>query len=127
MRKIFCGTLLALVLIIGIVGMALAADTCKMTLKPGDTVYACNCGPECQCDTMANKPGNCACGKPMVQAKVTKVEGDVAYLEAPGWKEPRPFKMTGKYACNCGPNCTCGTISQKPGKCVCGKEMKKVE
>jgi hypothetical protein len=126
MRKVLLSSALALVLLIGMCGIALAADTSKLNLKPGDTVYACNCGPDC-CDMMSKKPGNCVCGKPMVQAKVTKVEGDEAYLEAPGWDKPRSFKTTGKYACNCGPSCNCDSISQKPGKCVCGEEMKKVE
>jgi hypothetical protein len=29
-------------------------------------------------------------------------------------------------ACACGEGCNCGTISQKPGKCGCGKDMKKL-
>lgn len=32
-----------------------------------------------------------------------------------------------KYLCACGKMCDCGTIANKPGKCVCGKEMKKEE
>lgn len=27
--------------------------------------YACACGPGCGCDTISQKPGNCACGNPM--------------------------------------------------------------
>ena len=27
------------------------------------------------------------------------------------------------YWCNCGPECTCNSVSTKPGKCSCGKEM----
>jgi hypothetical protein len=30
------------------------------------------------------------------------------------------------YVCPCGAGCACGTISQKPGKCVCGNDMTKV-
>jgi len=27
------------------------------------------------------------------------------------------------YVCSCGPDCSCDTISDNPGKCKCGKEM----
>ncbi len=36
------------------------------------------------------------------------------------------FITKAKYACACGPGCDCGTISQKPGNCACGKPMKKI-
>lgn len=106
-------------------GMALA-EAGKLNLKVGDSVYACNCGEDCPCNTMAKKAGKCTCGKEMVQATVTKVENGKAYLQAQGWEKPRPFLTVGKYACNCGPNCDCNTISQNPGNCVCGQELKKV-
>ena len=124
MKKAF---IISLVLIFTMVfaGAALA-EAGKMNLKAGDTVYACNCGPDCPCHTMSMKAGNCACAKAMVEAKVTKVEDGMAYLQGQGWEKPRAFKMMGKYACDCGPSCDCNTISQNPGKCVCGKDMKKV-
>lgn len=28
------------------------------------------------------------------------------------------------YTCDCGPQCTCKTVSAKAGKCTCGKELK---
>ena len=117
---------LTLLLILGVMGIA-AAETAKMDLKVGDSVYACNCGEDCPCYTMAKKPGKCACDKEMVEAKVTKVEDGKAYLQAQGWEKARPFLTVGKYACACGPDCTCNTISQKPGKCACGKEMKAIQ
>jgi len=27
------------------------------------------------------------------------------------------------YTCACGPDCNCGMVSTKPGKCKCGKDM----
>ena len=27
------------------------------------------------------------------------------------------------YTCACGPQCQCGTVSVKPGKCACGKDL----
>lgn len=116
---------LALVLTLAFSGAALA-ETGKMDLKVGDTVYACNCGADCPCNTMAKKPGKCVCGTEMVAAKVTKVEEGKAFLQAQGWEKPLVFKTVGGYACACSPTCDCNTISQKPGKCVCGTEMKKV-
>jgi len=56
-----------------------------------------------------------------------KVEGDTAMLKAAGWDKERAFPTKGKYACACGESCNCGTISQNPGKCACGNDMKKVQ
>ena len=98
-----------------------------MDLKAGDQIYACNCGVKCPCMTMSKNPGNCTCGKPLVNAKVEKVENGTAYLKADGWDASRPFKTKGKYACACGEQCKCDTISQTPGKCTCGTEMKEVK
>lgn len=124
MNKVLCaffvlGVTMALVL------SAYAGSNGKMDLKVGDEVYACNCGEKCPCNTLSRNPGKCTCGKELVKAKVTKVEEGKAYLMAKGWEKERVFKTTGKYACNC-PGCKCGTISQNPGKCSCGVEMKKV-
>jgi hypothetical protein len=33
--------------------------------------YVCDCGPECKCDTISQNPGNCTCGKKMVEVKAT--------------------------------------------------------
>jgi hypothetical protein len=116
-------TLLSLMM----VGAALAASPGKMELKVGEEVYVCNCGPSCPCQTMSMKDGNCTCGNKMAKAKVTKVEKEVAYVQAEGWEKPRAFNTQGKYMCACGPSCNCGTISQNPGKCVCGNDMKPVD
>ena len=96
----------------------------EMKLAVGQEVYACNCGSKCPCDTLSMKPGNCTCGKEMVKAKVQSVGAGTAILLVSG--EKRTFKTVGKYACACGLECLCNTISQNPGKCTCGKEMKKV-
>ena len=62
-----------------------------------------------------HEEGNCACGKDkLVKAKVTKVEKDVAYVQAQGWEKPQAFPMQGKYICACGPSCNCGSMSQTP-------------
>jgi hypothetical protein len=44
-----------------------------------------------------------------------------------GWGKPGVFKTMAKYACACGPKCDGDTISQKPGKCPGGTEMKQVK
>lgn len=107
--------------------LAFADMSGQMNLKMGDEVYACNCGEGCGCQMMAMKPGKCPCGEDMVKAKVMKVEDGTVMLKADSWKKARAFKTTGKYICACGPDCKCGAMSQKPGKCPCGTEMKKVE
>jgi hypothetical protein len=97
----------------------------KMTLKAGDEIYVCGCGDKCPCDTMARKEGKCSCGADLVKGTVTKVEKDKAMIMVNG--QERAFKTTGKYMCACGHKCGCDTISQNPGKCVCGSDLKPVK
>ena len=123
MKKVFL-VLLGILFTMGLVSTASFAGTSsKMKVKVGDEVYVCNCGEACACDTISKAAGNCACGKPLVQTKVTKVEKGKIYVEG----QTKAFKSVGKYVCACGSKCKCKTISQKPGKCGCGKEMKKVK
>ena len=116
--------LLAFVLSVTLVGSVFADGSEKLTLKEGDTLFVCGCGKACDCDTIAMKPGKCVCGKKMVKGTVTKVEDGSAIIKTA--KEERAFKTVGLYACACGKGCDCNTISQKPGKCVCGKPMKQL-
>ena len=125
MKKII--SIATVVCMIALVALAFAGMKGKMDLKVGDEVYACDCGADCPCKTMSRAAGKCTCDKEMVKAKVMKVDGDTVMLKADKWDKERAFKMTGKYACACGPECKCDTISQNPGKCKCGNEMKKVE
>jgi hypothetical protein len=119
MKKMFVLTIVA---IIAFATLALAAKT-TMTAKVGDELYVCGCGEACKCDTMSRNAGQCTCGKDLIKAKVTKVEKGKITMEG----RERPFVSIGKYACACGPECKCDTISQNPGKCTCGKEMKEVK
>lgn len=108
-----------------------------------DVIYSCGCGPECKCDTVSLKPGNCACGKPMKWGHVVKVEGDEALLctcnegckcaidagdpAKCGCGQPvKRVSLKGKgiYFCNCGGACKCNTISDKPAECGCGMQLK---
>lgn len=118
--------LLAAVLILAVVAITFAGNP-KPVFKVGDEVYACNCGEQCDCYTLSKKPGKCVCGKEMVKGKVTAVEEGTVTIKAEGWQKPRTFLTVAKFACACGPECDCDTISQKPGKCVCGKEMAPVK
>ena len=97
----------------------------RIDLKVGDEVYACGCGEGCPCYTLSRSPGKCTCGNDLVKTKVSKVEADKAYVSIKG--KDIGFPMVGKYACPCGAGCNCDTISQAPGKCACGKDLKKVE
>ncbi len=123
MKKIVL--LVAVAFTLALAGGALAAEAGKMDLKAGDELFVCGCGKKCNCDTLSMKPGKCSCGKPLVKGTVTKVEAGKAMIKTD--KEERWFKTIGKYACACGASCDCNTISQKPGKCACGKTMKKVQ
>jgi len=108
------------------VALSFAGAKAKMDLKVGEEIYACNCGDSCPCKSMSRNAGNCTCDKEMVKAKVTKVDGDKVMLKAEKWDKEREFRTAGKYACACGPECKCDSISQNPGKCTCKKEMKKI-
>ena len=98
------------------------ADKTQMTAKVGDELYVCPCGEGCPCDMMSRNSGQCPCGKDMVKTKVTKVEKGRITVQSRG----KPFISVGKYACDCGPDCKCDTISQNPGNCTCGKKMVEV-
>ena len=32
-------------------------------------IDACDCGPDCKCDTISQNPDNCTCGKKVMEAK----------------------------------------------------------
>jgi hypothetical protein len=123
MKKI---ALLVSLVFIFLVAFAFAAEKSALDLKVGDERYVCNCSETCPCNTISSNAGKCTCGNDMVKAKVTKVDKGKVNFKADGWKKERTFKTVGKYMCNCSPDCKCGTISQNPGKCTCGKEMKKI-
>jgi len=116
---------LSLLFVFAAVSLAIAkGPTGKFDAKAGDTIYVCGCGEKCECGSLAKKEGKCSCGKELVKTTVNKVEdGKVFYtLDAKELSAP----AQGKYACGCGDGCNCGSISQKPGKCTCDKDMLKV-
>jgi hypothetical protein len=114
------------VVVVGMAGLTMAAvENGKIVLKTGDTLYVCGCGPACPCETISRKDGKCTCGKDLVKTTVAKVEEGKVFAMVNG--KEQAFKTTGKFQCACGPKCDCDTISQKPGKCTCGKEMEKVK
>ncbi len=114
------------VLLIAMAAFSFAADKSKLDLKVGDERYVCNCGEKCPCHTISMNQGNCTCGMEMVKASVIKVEKGTANFKAVKWEKEKTFKTVGKYVCDCSPDCKCGTISQNPGKCTCGAELKKM-
>lgn len=104
---------------------AVADESPKLSLKAGDKVFVCNCGEACPCLTMAKRASQCSCGKDMVEATVTKVEEGTAVVRI-GERE-QTFQTTGKFTCACGAGCDCGTISQNPGNCACGRPLGEVK
>lgn len=103
--------------------------------------YVCSCGPTCDCDTTSNKPGTCGCGKPLTYKKIIKEDSSYFWICQGGSEQlskDDAFKCTdgkplqavqkqGRYVCGCGEACDCGTISQRPGTCSCGKQLKAVQ
>lgn len=121
MRKSLISLFVACLLLITVVAFA---DKNLPVYKTGDAVYVCSCGDSCDCKTMSRKEGTCSCGNALGKGTVIKVDGDKALVKV-GDKN-LSFTTKARYACACGDGCSCGTISQKPGKCSCGNEMKKV-
>jgi hypothetical protein len=153
--KKFFTTLVFLVFAFG-PGLAAAADHMNAGAPPhekgkasarSDVLYTCNCGAECKCNSASTKPGNCKCGKPMAWGHVIRIEGDQAVLCMCGegcqckGLDPKDstkcncgtpvkkvsLKGTGVYFCNCGGSCECNNVSDKPGKCNCGMDLKRVD
>ena len=118
---------LSLLFVFAAVSLAFAAKgpTGKFDAKAGDTIYVCGCGDGCDCGSLAKKEGKCSCGKELVKTTVNKVENDKIFYTLDGKELSAPTQ--GKYACGCGDGCNCGSISQKPGKCTCDKDMVKVK
>lgn len=124
MKKL--GALLAALsfVVLLVAGIAFAKEEANKGFKTGDTVYVCSCGAACTCGTVSYKDGKCGCGKGLVKTTLTAVKDGKVYYMLDGKEMSAP--AVGKYACACGEGCGCGTISQKPGKCSCGKDMKKL-
>lgn len=113
------------------------------TIAEGSYKYVCACGPECLCATNCDKPGNCACGKPLMQKKILRVFPDSfgvcpdpnCALNTPSRLLPntqcecgkpyQKFPKRGAYGCACQ-GCDCNCTANNPGNCACGKEMKKL-
>jgi hypothetical protein len=123
-----------------------AVNTANAAQERSDILYYCNCGSDCNCNSVSTHPGDCKCGKPMKEGHVLKIDGTVAYVCTCGKgcnckidpKDPskcgcgQPVKKidlkgTGIYFCGCGGGCACNTVSDKPGKCKCGMDLKKVD
>jgi hypothetical protein len=126
MKKLLL-VVLSLLLVVVAAGTVLAdkANKGKFEGKAGDTIYVCACGEACKCGTIGLKEGTCGCGKELVKTKVSKVEKGKVFYKIDG-KEQSSLQQ-GKFMCGCGEGCNCGFLSQKAGKCGCGKEMVKVK
>jgi hypothetical protein len=131
-----------LVLMLAVVGCATQETASEEGLRK-DVLYVCDCGPECDCNTVSTEPGDCKCGKPMKWHHLLKVEGNEALLCTcnEGCKcdldEKDPTKCgcgspvkrvslegTGVFFCNCGGSCKCNEASATAGECGCGMQLK---
>lgn len=126
MKKII-SVVMTMLLVIGAVSLAYAGKghNGKFDTKAGDTIYVCGCGDGCDCGSLGKKEGKCSCGKDMVKTTVTRVEKGKVFYNLDGKELSAPAK--GAYACGCGDGCDCSSVSQKPGKCGCNKDMVKVK
>ena len=86
-----------------------AADHHLAHLAAAETVkhvYTCGCGTACGCDTIADQPGNCPCGKPLIEKQVLREDADKVYV------------------CACPDDCKCSLNQADPAKCACGRELR---
>ena len=107
-----------------------------------DLVYACNCGPDCDCGSISARPGTCSCGTELAAAHVVKIVGhdakvcmmgpdctcaidpeDDGKCTCPGDVKTVNLDGKGLYFCNCGGSCTCNYVATEPGNCTCGMEL----
>lgn len=156
MKKSHVLMLVVCVAMIGVLGCSktetvaeteMAVDTAPVveeteSAERHDVVYACNCGPECDCGSISSEAGNCSCGSELAAAHVVKVDGHDAKLctcadgcdcEIDAEDETKcacgadlktvSLEDSGLYFCNCGGSCTCNFVSAEPGKCACGMEL----
>ncbi len=134
--------IIAAVLALMIGALAFAAEKAADS-SANSLYYVCNCGPDCNCNSMSREPGNCSCGKPMKQTHLLAIENGNALFCTCGagctckinekdhskcgcGNQVKKISLKGKYICACGEGCNCNTISDKPGNCACGKPMKQV-
>ena len=125
MRKISAMATVLVFTVLIMAGIAFAQSETGNTFKAGETVYVCGCGTACDCGTISYKAGKCGCGKELVKTAVTRVDKGKVFYMLDGKELSAP--AVGKYVCGCGAGCKCGTISQKPGTCGCGKPLKKAD
>lgn len=125
MRRISVGGMVVFMVFLSLAFAVTAfADKEPPVFKAGEAIYVCACGAGCDCQAVSRNDGKCACDKPLAKTTVIKVEGGKLLATVNGAEQT--YSTKAKYMCGCGEGCTCGTISQKPGKCTCGKEMKKI-
>lgn len=123
-----------------VVEQAPAAE--EVVVARHDLLYVCNCGPECECETVSTEPGTCECGKELVEGRMLMIDGTVVSLCTCGPEckceigdDPttcgcgNEMKMvdlagSGLFYCNCGGSCKCNHVSPEPGSCGCGMELK---
>lgn len=120
MKNVFIALSVTLMLLVAVVAFA---DKSVPSFKKGDAVFACTCGDSCACKTISRKEGKCGCGSALGKGVVSSANSNEITVKVGDKNFHFPAKA--KYTCACGDGCKCGTISQKPGKCGCGSEMKK--
>jgi hypothetical protein len=125
MGKIITALTTLVFAVVTVTGIAMSKEGPEHLFKAGETIYVCGCGAGCDCGTVGSKVGKCACSKELVKTTVSKAEKGKVFYMVNGKEFSAP--SMGKYICECGAGCGCGMISQKPGKCACGKPMKKID
>ena len=141
--------LLTPMLVLACLACSLLLVSCKSTPPPnrakGGALYLCGCGADCKCATVTVKPGKCGCGKDLVAVHPLKVEADSVLACSCGAEckctlddkdaakcgcgkpiRKVALKGSGLYYCACGGTC-CVIISDMPGQCNCGKNLKRAD
>jgi len=75
LRAAVAGLTLSLALVTAVQAADEAPAAAAHTYKVGDKVWICGCGKACECNTLKTAAGKCHCGKDLIEATVTKVDG----------------------------------------------------
>ena len=79
MKNVLRAAVAGLSLSLALAAVAQAAEKAPaataQAYKVGDKVWVCGCGKACACNTLQTTAGKCHCGRDLIEATVTKVEG----------------------------------------------------
>ena len=98
MKNVLRAAVVGFSLFLALATVAQAADkapaAATQAYKVGDKVRICGCGQTCDCNTLQKAQGKCHCGKDLIEATVTKVEGSKVTVKSANGEQVITLKKT---------------------------------